>query len=257
MPNPLLSSLGINLGAADEVMAVIGEGAGGGSHGMYWFHGSSAGFIAGSMVNFNGGNGFYGGSIVYGNNRWTNVIGNGFITYAQWCNRTGGSPNYNVNALTLSGYGTTPYITRGGKDGSVFYITNAFYTTPTRHNNLVKSVDNGVTLADITTAPFPSLNLATAPVTSSPDGTYLMAGDPAGIQSKKSADGGATWGNIGIVGSYQVFYCYGTNYLWLTEGAYFVKYSTDGGDTWTDITGDLWSWLPVGSGWSATYIIGW
>jgi hypothetical protein len=252
-PAARLGSFGINMGAADEVMAVIGEGAGNGSHGMKWCHGSSAGFTAGSFVIFNGGNGSILGSTIYGDNRWINVMNNLFIGYVQWCDRNGGSPNYNTNGFNTGGL--AQYLVRAGIDGPLSYMTDAYMTT--QRNNIVKISADGGTLADIATAPFPSISNTTVSIASSPDGTFLMSGDPAGIQSKKSADGGATWGNIGIVGSYGVFYCYGANNLWITEGAYFVKYSTDGGDTWNDITGDLWTWLPVGSVWGATYIIGW
>jgi hypothetical protein len=126
-------------------------------------------------------------------------------------------------------------------------------------NVILTSPDNGATITEITGLYHPVTDLFISPesVGVSPDGAYLMAADMAATQAKRSSDGGATWGNIGIPGNYQVFWCYGTNQLWVAEGAYTVKYSTDFGTTWTDITGDLQTWLPPASVWTALKIRAW
>jgi len=241
--NCRIGSFGVNMGAPDEVMALMNSGELAGMGTDYWCPGNSGGFTKGSAANFPGASGdFWGPDIVYGNNQWTNIISMAIhAAYIQWCNRSGGSPNYNATATVINNAGDPTPIIRGGVDGQIFY--GLLQNKANSSNNVIVSHDNGVTFDDLPTA------IITSDLASSPDGQYLMAADNAGLNAKYSPDGGTTWSNIGIVGNYNVFYCYGGSKLWVMAGAYQVLYSLDGGATWTDITGDLTSWLPAGSGW--------
>ena len=249
--NNRVGGLGVNMGAANQVMAVINAGNGT----AYWCPGSSGGFSLGSPVNYPGGSGFFEAGIVYGSGQWTAVIGNGFIAYVQWCNGGGGSPGYNINALNTGNAGAVPGMSKAGVDGPVFYITSAYVST--QRNNLVKSTNNGGALADIATAPFPSISNTSVGLASSPDGlTLISAGNPSRI----SIDGGGSWANLGWLSSANIFYCYGASGLWLGQGIQTVRYSTDAFATIdVDITGDLQTQITGAGGgaWGAFDLIGW
>ena len=247
----VVGGIGINMGAADEVMVIVGNRAGT----SFWCHGSSGGFTKGSPLNYPGGSGFFEGSVVYGNNKWVTAVGNGFIAYVQWCSRGGGSPNYNHSAINTGSAGSVPGMVHAGRDGSLFYITNGFFST--RRNNLIISADNGATLSDIATAPFSGTPNTSVGLYPSPDGLVLIS---PGTPSRISPDGGSTWANLGWTDAANVFYCYGASGLWVGQGNSTVRFTTDAFATINvDITGDLQTQITGAGGgaWGALEMVAW
>jgi hypothetical protein len=255
-PNARVGALGINPGASDEVMAIIGEGPGAGSHGLYWCHGSSGGFTLGALVSAAGGNGNIWGQMVYGSNRWVALISNGFVSYITWCDIGGGAPDYNLTELYMGGAGDIVSMAHAGVDGPVWYAKPCYKTN--FDVNIIKTGDNGAGFSDIGAASFlvaASEGQLDDALGVSPDGTYLMAADAAGFQAHRSSDGGTSWGTVGIGGG-TAFCCYGLNNLWVGVFGTFVRYTLDGGDIWYDITGDLQTWLG-GVGWFTEFLRAW
>ena len=248
-------AIGINQGASDDVMAIIGDGMGGGSHGAYWCPGSSGGFTKGSATIASSGNGFIFGNVVYGNGQWTAMIGNGVRSYIEWCDHGGGSPNYNTTPATYNSNGDICSLYHAGIDGPVFYAKRCYKSNAGA--DIIKSLDNGATFSDADSGheTVSTFSLMDSALGVSPDGMFLMSCDPAGFQAHKSSDGGATWGNIGIAAGGSAFFCYGASNLWIMVSGGMVYYSVDSGDTWHDITGDLQTWL--GGIWGAQILRGW
>jgi len=253
MPNTRVFALGINPGAAGEAMIIGGQGNGGGSWGAYWLKGSSSGFILKSACPNTSGNGFIFGNIVYGSNKWAAMIGNGFGSSIQHCNRDGSGGSQGTPWVTYQSAGDCINIVHAGKDGGIFYAKRCHVSNASV--NIIKTTDLGETISDIDAASF-FASVDGSALGVSPDGTCLMATDPSGIAAQRSVDSAATWGVIpGGLGGGDAFWCYGSNNLWIMVTGCRVYYSTDGGDTWNEMTGDLQSW--VGSiGWRTQILRG-
>ena len=79
-----------------------------------------------------------------------------------------------------------------------------------------------------------------------PTGQYLMGGHD-GALGKKSDDYGTTWGNVDVtlgIG-YQVWENCQNTEAWLAATVQTIKYTSDFGVTWIDISGDLASVAPL------------
>jgi hypothetical protein len=103
------------------------------------------------------------------------------------------------------------------------------------------SVDNFASLVTLSPPqlPFGYANLYQS-IGADPTGQYLMMGQT--LVTERSSDWGATWGAVpGLSGSYNAVWNLGDKDHWLIQGANFIKYTEDFGDTWVDQTGDLWS----------------
>src|SRR5258707_10658845 len=247
--------MGVNRGVNDEICAIVRKG----TAASYFMKGSSAGFptlgVATPQLVIS-----REGNIVFGNNQWTafvyrNAPQTPFLT---WCDRNAGTSDYNHSSYTdFLAFSDPPVILRSAADGPVFFMVGVGYNIT--NNDILKSTDNGVTFVEVTTPPNPYLlsqDVTHETMMVSPDGLTLMLGDS--LTPHRSSDAGATWGVIpGLSGSYFCFFPCGDSQHWITQGANAVKYSADGGSTWTDKTGDLNSWLPIGSGWKAVKIKAW
>jgi hypothetical protein len=249
----IIVGMGINRMAPDELMLVCKRAdvypAGSAITKANFFYGTSAGVTIGIELGAALGLGNFVGywlantcPITYGSNQWT--------AYASvYYNRT---LTVDRNATSVVASFATAYFgsavkmsTRGNVDGKNWFLWDS--SVSIRVSN-----DNGLTFSAVTTppggTPYGGQNYQS--LDSDPSGLYVMVGQS--ITPQKSSDGGVTWANAGLSGSYGAFWNLGDNLHFIAQGGLSVMYTPDFGVTWVNKTGNLATLL--GIGWSAINI---
>ncbi len=228
-----IDAMAINRGASDEGMLLGGKlGIAFAKH--YYFKLTSTGVVR--AVRYNDVAPFYllnKGYMYYGGDEWVSVVSNNSNPLLVAANRLATAK---LRSFTLTnGFN---YMIHGGKDGKIHFVwidgTGAKKTT-----------DNGATVTDLA-----SINVYAEfannwyqSLAADPSGTYLMAGDDAGILTKKSSDGGATWGNVtGLSGTVKAAWNMGDANHFIIAFAGQPYYTSDFGANWENKVGDLWTW---------------
>jgi hypothetical protein len=231
-----LWGMGINRSVDDELMIVTNAQRNIRTENYANFsHGSSSSLTMGDGIfNLTHNHNFYGywlqgvAQITYGSNIWTAYLAMD-VPWTWAMDRTG---NTTVNSAAVSSGFITQSV-RGNRDGGHVLYWSQYL--------LGYSVDNFASLVTLSPPqlPFGYANLYQS-IGADPTGQYLMMGQT--LVTERSSDWGATWGAVpGLSGSYNAVWNLGDKDHWIIQGANFIKYTEDFGDTWVDQTGDLWS----------------